>query len=174
MILSHACGHMTFENHSATAHAKLAPSDDCEDLCGSCLCEDHFMSVPLVACNLSCSFFIIPNSYIHVYSICVALSIHDRSHLARLLLDSRRSLPKSTLTGYGPVSLIVFFVVSSCGSVSRRCPSLPVSVDQSGDHSQFQCSSVLFDQSGDHSPFQCSSVLFDQSGDRNPVPVFQY
>jgi gag-polypeptide of LTR copia-type len=98
MILSHACGHMTFENHSATAHAKLAPSEDCEDLCGSCLCEDHFMSVPLVACNLSCSFFIIPNSYIHLYSICVALSVPYRSHLIRLLLDSRRSLPKSIPT----------------------------------------------------------------------------
>src|ERR1700759_3133855 len=113
---------MTFENHSATAHAKLAPSDDCEDLFGSCLYEDHLMSVPLIACNLSCSFFIIPNSYIHLYSIGVALSIHDRSHLVllvRLLLDSRRSLPKSIPIGYGPVSFIVFFVVSSCGSVSR-------------------------------------------------------
>ena len=134
---------MTFENHSATAHAKLAPNNDCEDLSGICLCEDHFMSVPLVACNLSCSFFTIPNSYTHVYSIGVALPIHYRSHLVRLLLVSRRSLPKSNPTGYGPVSLIVFFVVSSCGSVSRRCPSLPVSVDQSGDHSPFKCSSVL-------------------------------
>src|ERR1700678_3411854 len=98
MTLSHACGHMTFENNSATAHAKLAPNNDCEDLSGICLCEDHFMSVPLVACNLSCSFFIIPNSYTHVYSIGVALPIHYRSHLVRLLLVSRRSLPKSNPT----------------------------------------------------------------------------
>src|ERR1700735_1295409 len=98
MTLSHACGHMTFENHSATAHAKLAPNNDCEDLSGICLCEDHFMSVPLVACNLSYSFFIIPNSYTHVYSIGVALPIHYRSHLVRLLLVSRASLPKSNPT----------------------------------------------------------------------------
>src|ERR1700722_6015716 len=100
MTLSHACGHMTFENHSATAHAKLAPSEGREDLFGSCLYEDHFMSVPLVACNLSCSFFIIPNSYTHVYSIGVALPIHYRSHLVRLLLVSRRSLPKSNPTSF--------------------------------------------------------------------------
>src|ERR1700735_4815832 len=98
MTLSHACGHMTFENHSAYAHAKLAPNHDCEDLFGTCLCEDHFMSVPLVACNLSCSFFIIPDSYIYVYSTGVALSVHYRSHLLLLCRAVNGSLPKSNST----------------------------------------------------------------------------
>src|ERR1700722_11199114 len=122
MTLSHACGHMTFENNSATAHAKLAPNNDCEDLSGICLCEDHFMSLPLVACNLSCSFFIIPNSYPHVYSIGVALPIHYRSHLVRLLLVSRRSLPKSNPT----LSCRAFFYNMAAGSLRSHPLPLPL------------------------------------------------
>src|ERR1700722_12406735 len=93
MTLSHACGHMTFENNSANAHAKLAPSEDCEDLFGICLCEDHFMSVPLVACILSCSFFIIPN-----HTTCYILLVLSLSPYIRLSLPYIR-LPFQQVIG---------------------------------------------------------------------------
>src|SRR3984957_18984415 len=93
MTLSHACGHMTFENHSATAHAKLAPSEDREDLFGSCLYEDHFMSVPLVACNLSCSFFIIP-----IHTTCSILIVLSRSRISLCSLPYIRLLSSTPWT----------------------------------------------------------------------------
>ena len=112
MTLSHACGHMTFENHSATAHAKLAPSEDREDLFGSCLYEDHFMSVPLVACNLSCSFFIIP-----IHTTCSILIVLSRSRISLCSLPYIRLL--SSTSYWAPCTLVnksisVSLILSPC------------------------------------------------------------
>ncbi len=64
-----------FENISANAQAKLALTDDFEDLFGIRLDEDHFMSVPLVACILSYSFFIIPVQTLHVLGLSRTISL---------------------------------------------------------------------------------------------------
>ena len=109
MILSHACSHMTFENNSANAHAKLAPNNDCEDLSGICLCEDHFMSVPLVACNVSCSFFIIPSSYntsVLSYFLLFSLCYSQLYHSLCLLSAVPSSILIQFLQVMGPYSLV--------------------------------------------------------------------
>jgi hypothetical protein len=63
------------------AHAQLAPNNDCEDHLGIPPVEDHFMSVPLVACILWYSFFIIP---IHTFLV-LSLSRTIRLYLSHTL-----------------------------------------------------------------------------------------